>query len=310
MADKKATRQGYGAGLTELAREYKDVVALDADLCGSVGTKDFAKEFPERHFNVGIAEQNMLGMAAGLARVGYTPFAASFATFCPGRAFEIIRNAICYNNLNVKFAGSHAGITSAADGGTHQAIEDVAIMRALPNMTILDPCDYNQAKLLTKAAYDIKGPVYIRTARIATPVFTAEEDAIEIGKVQKLRDGRDICVVAIGIMNALALEAAEILKEEGIELQLLNLHTIKPLDTEGIRKGVKECGGRLVVVEDCNVYGGVGEAIAYALKDTALKMEHVAIEDEFGQSGSDDDLSEAYGLTAKNIVDCVRRLLV
>lgn len=309
MADKKATRHGYGAGLVELARKHKDVVALDADLCGSAGNKDFSKEFLGRHFNVGIAEQNMLGMAAGLARVGYTPFATSFAIFCPGRAFEIIRNAICYNNLNVKLIGSHAGITTAADGGSHQAIEDVAIMRALPNMTILSPCDYNQAKLLTKAAYDIRGPVYIRTARIATPVFTAEDDAIEIGKVQKLRDGKDVCVVAVGIMNALALEAAEILKDEGIELQLLNLHTIKPLDTEGIRKGVKECGGKLVVVEDCNVYGGAGEAVAYALKDMALIMEHVAIEDRFGQSGSDEELSEAYGLNTKNIVNRIRKLL-
>jgi transketolase len=309
MGDKKATRQGYGAGLVELAREYKDVVALDADLCGSVGSKDFSKEFPKRHFNVGIAEQNMLGMAAGLARVGYTPFVASFATFCPGRAFEIIRNAICYNNLNVKLVGSHAGITSAADGGTHQAIEDIAIMRALPNMTILDPCDYNQAKLLIKAAYGIKGPVYIRMARIATPVFTDENDAIEIGKVQKLRDGKDVCIIAIGIMNALALEAAEILKKEGVELQLLNLHTIKPLDIKGIREGVKDCGGKLVVVEDCNMYGSVGEAVAYALKDMALKMEHVAIEDKFGQSGSDEELSEAYGLTTKNIVNRVRKLL-
>lgn len=309
MADKKATRQGYGAGLVELAKLHDDVAVLDADLTGSVGTKDFAKAYPERHFNAGIAEQNMLGMAAGFARAGMVPYAASFATFCPGRAFEIIRNGICYNNLNVKFAGSHAGLTSAADGGTHQAIEDVAIMRALPNMTILDPCDYNQAKVLTKMAYDIKGPVYIRTARTATEIITEESDPIEVGKVQKLRDGKDVCVVAIGIMNALAVAASDELKAEGIGVKVLNLHTIKPLDTEGIRKGVSECGGKLLVVEDCNRLGGVGEAIAYGLMGTNFKMAHIAIEDKFGQSGSDADLNEAYGLTVANVIAKIKSLL-
>jgi len=309
MADKKATRQGYGAGLVELARQHNDVVAFDADLTGSVGTKDFAKEFPERHFNVGIAEQNMLGMATGFARVGYVPFAAGFATFCPGRAFEIIRNSICYSNINVKFVGSHAGLTSAADGGTHQAIEDVAIMRALPNMTILTPCDYNQAIALTKAAYEIKGPVYLRTARVATPILTEPDTPFEVGKVQQLRDGKDVCIVAIGIMNAIAVEAADKLAEEGISVKVLNLHTIKPLDIEGIKAGVASCGGKLLVVEDCNVLGGIGEAIAYGMVGTAFKMAHIAVEDKFGQSGADADVNEAYGLTTNNVIDKVKELM-
>ena len=308
MADKKATRQGYGAGLVELAREHDDVVAFDADLTGSVGTKDFAKEFPERHFNVGIAEQNMLGMAAGFARVGFVPFTAGFATFCPGRAFEIIRNAVCYSNINVKFVGSHAGLTSAADGGTHQAIEDVAIIRALPNMTILTPCDYNQAIALTKKAYEIKGPVYLRTARVATPILTEPDTPLEVGKVQQLRDGKDVCIVAIGIMNAIALEAADKLAEEGISVKVLNLHTIKPLDIEGIKAGVASCGGKLLVVEDCNKLGGIGEAIAYGMMGESYKMAHIAIEDKFGQSGADADVNAAYGLTTENVIAKVKEL--
>ena len=309
MADKKATRAGYGAGLVELGKAHEDVVVLDADLCGSVGTKDFSKAFPERHFDVGIAEQNMLGMAAGFARVGYTPFAASFATFCPGRAFEIIRNGICYNSLNVKFAGSHAGLTSATDGGTHQAIEDLAIMRALPNMTIVTPCDYNQAILLTKLAYEHKGPVYIRTARSNTEVFTSLDDKIEIGKVQILKEGSDVCIVAIGIMNALALEAVEALKAEGISAKLVNLHTIKPLDVEGIKKAVAECGGKLLVVEDCNRMGGVGEAIAYELMGETYKMAHIAVDDRFGQTGSEADINKEYGFTVENIIAKAKSLL-
>lgn len=309
MADKKATRQGYGAGLVELAREHDNVVALDADLKGSVGTKDFAKEFPERAFDMGIAEANMLGVAAGFARTGFVPYAASFAVFCPGRAYEIIRNSIAYTNLNVKIVGSHSGITSATDGGTHQAIEDIAIMRALPRLTIMDPCDYNQAKVMTKLAYEIDGPVYIRTARTATPMLTEESDPIEIGKVQKLRDGKDVCVVAIGIMNALAVEAADKLREEGISVQVLNLHTIKPLDAEGILKGVQECGGKLVVAEDCNRLGGVAEAICYELAGKPFKLASLAIEDKFGQSGSDAELNEAYGFTTENLIKKIKSIL-
>ena len=309
MAEKKATRQGFGAGLVALAEKYDNVVAVDADLNGSVGTKDFAKKFPERHLDVGIAEQNMLGIAAGLARAGMVPFASSFAVFCPGRAFEIIRNAICYANLNVKIVGSHSGLTSASDGGTHQAIEDIALMRSLPNMTILSPCDYNQAKAMVEAMYRIEGPVYMRTARINTPVITPEDQPYEPGKVQILKEGSDVAIVATGIMNAYALEAAEGLEKEGIHACVVNVHTVKPLDTDGIKDAVHKCGGRLLVVEDCNVMGGLGEAILYSFAGEALRFAHVAVEDCFGQSGDTDGVLAAYGLTAENIAAKAKSLL-
>ena len=309
MADKKATRQGYGDGVTELAREHKDVVVFDADLCGSVGTKGFAAEFPERHFEVGIAEQNMLGSAAGMAKVGLVPFVAGFATFCPGRAFEIIRNAIAYQKLNVKIIGSHGGLTSASDGGTHQAIEDLAIMRVLPNMTVLCPCDYVQAKQMIKKMYDIKGPVYMRVARTASPILTDENTEFEIGKIQTLKDGSDAVIFANGIMNAVALEAAEKLAEEGINVRLINVHSLKPFDKEGVAKAAAECGYKIVVVEDANVCCGLGEEIAYALAGEKLKLAHVAIMDRFGQSGSDADLSKEYGLDTDTIIAKVREVL-
>jgi len=309
MADKKATRQGYGAGLAALGEKYSNVVALDADLCGSVGTKEFAKKFPERHINAGIAEANMVGMAAGLARVGLVPFAASFAVFCPGRAFEIVRNGICYSNINVKLCGSHSGLTSASDGGSHQAIEDIAIMRSLPNMTIFSPCDYNQAKKMVEAMYKIQGPVYMRTARIATPILTSEEEEFVPYKVQIMRPGKDVAVVTTGIMNSYVLDAAEKLAAEGIDAEVVNVHTIKPLDTEGIIASVKKCGGKVVVVEDANVLGGLGEAVAYALAGQNVKFAHAAVMDRFGQSGDLDLLMKEYGLDADSIAEKVRSVL-
>ncbi|MBQ9890405.1 MAG: transketolase family protein [Firmicutes bacterium] len=309
MADMKATRQGYGAGLAELAGKYSNVVALDADLCGSVGTKEFAKKFPERHTNAGIAEANMLGMAAGMARVGLVPFAASFAVFCPGRAFEIVRNSICYSNINVKLVGSHSGLTSAADGGSHQAIEDIAIMRVLPNMTIFSPCDYNQAKKMVEAMYNINGPVYMRTARIATPILTSEDEPFVPYKVQTLRKGKDVAVIATGVMNSYVMEAAEKLAAEGIEAEVVNVHTIKPLDTEGIIAAAEKCGGRVVVVEDANVMGGLGEAVAYTLLGRNIKFAHAAIMDRFGQSGDLPDLMKAYGLDTDSIIAKIKSVL-
>ena len=309
MADKKATRQGYGAGLAELAKKYDNVVALDADLCGSVGTKEFARNFPERHTNAGIAEANMLGMAAGMARVGLVPFAASFAVFCPGRAFEIVRNGICYSNVNVKLCGSHSGLTSAADGGTHQAIEDIAIMRSLPNMTVFSPCDYNQAKKMVEAMYNINGPVYMRTARIATPILTSEDEPFVPYKVQTLRKGKDVAVIATGVMNSYVMEAAEKLAAEGIEAEVVNVHTIKPLDTEGIIAAAEKCGGRVVVVEDANVMGGLGEAVAYTLLGRNIKFAHAAIMDRFGQSGDLPDLMKAYGLDTDSIIAKIKSVL-
>ena len=309
MAEKKATRQGYGAGLAELGKKYSNVVALDADLCGSVGTKEFAKLFPDRHTEAGIAEANMLGMAAGMARVGLVPFAASFAVFCPGRAFEIVRNAICYSKVNVKLCGSHGGLTTAADGGTHQAIEDIAIMRALPNMTIFSPCDYNQAKKMVQAMYDINGPVYMRTARIATPIITSEDEPFVPGKVQILREGKDVAVFSTGVMNSYVLEACEKLAEEGIDARLVNIHTIKPLDAEGIRTEAARCGGKVVVVEDANIMGGLGEAVAYALLGEPVRFAHAAVEDRFGQSGDLPDIMKAYGLDADSIAEKIKSVL-
>lgn len=304
MAEKKATRVGYGEALAELGKKYNDVVAIDADLCGSVGTKEFAKLFPERHIDLGIAEQNGAGVAAGLARAGLVPFFHSFAVFATGRAFEIIRNSICYSHINVKIVGSHSGITPAADGGTHEAIEDIAIMRSLPGMTILVPCDYNQAKLMVEPMYKLDGPVYLRTSREAMPICTAPDAPFEIGKVQQLRDGKDVCIAATGIMVAIALDAAELLAKKGIEAKVLNVHTIKPFDAEGIREAAKACGGKIVVCEEAGAMGGLGEAAAMALVGVdGVKFRHVSVGDRFGQSGSCSDLLKFYGLTPENIAE-------
>jgi len=304
MADvvKKASRQGYSDALLELAKEHKDVIALDADLAGSTGSESIKKNLPDQFVEVGIAEQNLIGMAAGFAREGFVPFASSFAVFATGRAFEIIRNAVCYSNINVKVVGSHHGITPAADGGTHQAIEDVALMRSLPNMAVLCPCDFNQAKLMTKMMYEHQGPCYMRTSREAMPVVTSMDDAIEFGKAQILREGTDVCIVATGVMTALASFAVDELKEEGINASLVNIHTIKPLDMDGIKAQVAKCGGKVLVCEEANMYGGLGEAVAYGLVGTdGVKFDHIAIMDVFGQSGNPDELLEEYGITTANI---------
>lgn len=309
MAEKKATRVGYGEGLAELGKKYDNVVAVDADLCGSVGTKDFAKLFPERHFDVGIAEQNGVGVAAGLARDGFVPFFHSFAVFAAGRAFEIIRNAVCYSKINVKIVGSHSGITPAADGGTHESVEDIAIMRSLPNMTVVVPCDYNQAKAMVEPVYKIDGPVYIRTSREAMPVCTKEDEPFEIGKVQVLRSGSDVCIFACGIMVAMALEAAEKLKEQGIDASVVNVHTIKPLDIEGIKKECSRCGGKVLVCEEASSIGGLGEAVSAALVGTdGIRFGHISVGDRFGQSGSCADLLKYYGLTPEHIIEEARSL--
>ncbi|MBR0481974.1 MAG: transketolase family protein, partial [Firmicutes bacterium] len=234
MADavKKATRHGYNEGLVELAKDHEDIICLEADLGHATGSLAFCKAYPDRYIQAGIAEQDLIGMAAGLARTGFVPFANSFAVFTAGRAFEIIRNAVCYSNINVKIVGSHCGITPAGDGGTHQCIEDIAAMRALPNMTVLSPCDFNQAKLMAKIMYEHCGPCYMRTSREAMPIITSLDDKIELGKAQILRDGKDVCIVATGVMTCLAKEAAENLAEEGIDAALVNIHTIKPLDMD------------------------------------------------------------------------------
>lgn len=302
MSEKKATRQGYGDGLVELGRKYENVVVLDADLGHATGTLAFLKVFPDRYIEAGVAEQNMIGMAVGISKTGLVPFASSFAMFSAGRAFEIIRNAAAYAKANVKITGTHSGITPAGDGGTHQCVEDIAAMRAIPNMTVLCPCDYEQAKMAVEAAYHINGPVYIRISREPTAIVTSPGDTLEVGKAQKLREGGDVCIVSTGIMTPMSMEAADALAAEGIQASVLNIHTIKPLDTDTICAQVMACGGRLLVCEEANRMGGLGEAVAYALLGKGpVTMAHVAVNDRFGQSGLTGELLAEYGITADNI---------
>lgn len=308
MADKKPTRQGYGEGLAEFAREHEDIVALDADLAHATGSAAFLNEFPDRFFNAGIAEQNMIGMASGLSRTGLVPFASSFAVFSAGRAFEIIRNGVCYAKANVKIAGSHCGVTATGDGGTHQCIEDLALMRVLPNMTIFCPCDYVQAKKLIKNAYEVNGPVYMRLSREPVPIITSESEELITGKAQILRDGSDVCIIATGLPVHVALEAADELAKEGISAAVVNMFTIKPLDEETIKLYADKCG-RLVTMEEHSVIGGLGDAVAAALNNRAdVKLEKVGVEDRFGQSGLIDELLTEYGMNKDNLIAHIRRL--
>lgn len=309
MGEKKASRFGFYLGLTELADEHRDIIVLDADLPKTTGSEAFRKAHPERFLNVGISEQNMVGMCAGLARVGYVPFCGSMAVFAAGRAFEIIRNSVAYPSLNVKIVGSHGGITAAGDGGTHQCIEDLAIMRALPNMVVLSPCDSNQAAKLARIAYEHDGPVYVRTSREPTEDITTMDDEIELGKAQKLLDGEDLCIVSTGMMSVIAHEAAKELQAEGISCSMLNIHTIKPFDSETVRKEVARCHGRVLVAEEHNCIGGLGDAVARSLVGMdGISFEHIAVEDRFGQSGATAELLAAYGMTKENVADKARAL--
>jgi len=306
---KIATRQGYGDGLLELAQQHEDVVVLDADLAHATGTQIFRDKYPDRFIDVGIAEQNLVGMAVGLSHVGYVPFASSFALFLAGRGGEIIRNSAAYSNANAKFVGSHSGITPVGDGGTHQCIEDLGYMRAIPNMTIFSPCDYNQTKQLVKLAYAVNGPVYMRTSREPVPLLTGEDDFIEVGKAQVLRDGKDLCIIATGFPVSLALEAAALLEEKGASVAILNIHTIKPLDAQAIERYAKRCG-RVLVVEEHNIYGGLSEAVAGVLAGRdGIAFDRIGIEDKFGQSGGTAEVLGAYGMTASNILCHAEALL-
>lgn len=304
MANKEATRFGFYEGLVELAKEHSNIYALDADLAKTTGSVAFQKAFPERYIDVGIAEQNMVGISAGLSKVGIVPFCSSMAVFAVGRAFEIIRNGVAYPHLNVKIVGSHGGITAAGDGGSHQCIEDIGVMRSLPNMVILQPCDSNQARLIAKMAYEHDGPVYIRTSREPMENITSQADSIEFGKIQTLAQGKDLCIVASGMMTCLAKQALDILKANGVSASLVNVHTIKPFDKEGIVSAVRKCGGKVLVCEESNMVCGLTEAVAGSLvEEDGIKISHVAIEDRFGQSGATAELLEAYGITKENIAD-------
>lgn len=310
MAEKIATRDAYGNTLTELGRLNKDIVVLDADLSKSTKTEVFAKEFPERFFNTGIAEQNMAGIAAGLAAAGKIPFISTFAIFATGRAFEQIRNTIAYPRLNVKIAATHAGITVGPDGASHQSVEDIALMRAIPGMTIINPADATETRFAVKAALDIDGPVYIRLGRHKVPVIFQEGDYVfKPGKGVVLREGKDATIISTGIMTAIALEAADILKNRGIYVNVVNIHTIKPIDEELIIQLAEETGA-VITAEEHSIIGGLGSAVAEVLAESRpTLMKRIGLKDVFGQSGEPDELLRFYSLTPDSIASAVKDLI-
>ena len=309
MADKIATRDAYGKALLVLGAENPDVVVLDADLSKSTKTADFGKKYPERFFNMGIAEANLMGTAAGLAAAGKIPFASTFAVFATGRAFEQIRNSIAYPNLNVKIAATHAGITVGEDGGSHQAVEDVAIMRAVPNMVVLVPADGEETRQAVIAASQHKGPVYIRMGRLGLPVLFKEDYHFEIGKANVLKEGTDAAIMANGIMVSAALEAAAQLAAEGINVSVVNVASVKPLDEETILRVAAQAKA-VVTAEEHNIIGGLGSAIAEVLGEKMpTPMVRVGLRDTFGESGQPQELLEKYGLTAADLVKAVNQVL-
>lgn len=310
MAEKIATRDAYGDTLAELGRLNKDIVVLDADLSKSTKTEVFAKEFPERFFNTGIAEQNMAGIAAGLAAAGKIPFISTFAIFATGRAFEQIRNTIAYPRLNVKIAATHAGITVGPDGASHQSVEDIALMRAIPGMTIINPADATETRFAVKAAVDIDGPVYIRLGRHKVPVIFQEGDYVfKPGKGVVLREGKDATIISTGIMTAIALEAADILKNRGIYVNVVNIHTIKPIDEELIIQLAEETGA-VITAEEHSIIGGLGSAVAEVLAESRpTLMKRIGLKDVFGQSGEPDELLRFYSLTPDSIASAVKDLI-
>ena len=309
MSDVKriATRESYGNALAELGKEHDDFVVLDADLSGATKTGIFKKAFPERHINCGIAEGNMMSVAAGLAATGKVPFASSFAMFAAGRAYEQIRNSIGYPHLNVKIGATHAGISVGEDGATHQCNEDIALMRAIPGMVILNPADDVEARAAVKAAYEYVGPVYLRFGRLAVPVINDNEDyKFEIGKGIVLREGKDVAIIATGLEVGESLAAAEMLAADGIDAKVINIHTIKPLDEELIIKAAKETG-KVVTVEEHSVIGGLGSAVAEVLSEKApTKMLKIGVNDTFGESGPAVALIKKYGLDAESIYKKVK----
>lgn len=305
----KATRDAYGEILKELGAENPKIVVLDADLSSSTKTAEFKKVFPERHFNCGIAEQNMMGVAAGFATTGKIPFASTFAVFGAGRAYEQIRNSICYPKLNVKIAVTHSGLTVGEDGATHQMLEDISLMRTLPNMTVTVPADAAETKSIIRWAADYEGPVYIRMGRAKVEDVMPKGCTFTPGKATLLRDGADVTLMACGVMVAPALEAAEILDAEGISARVVNVSSIKPIDATAIQEAVKMTGA-IVSCEEHNIIGGLGAAIAEVLvQSTPAPMEMVGTEDTFGESGTPDALLEKYGLTAAHIVLAAKRVI-
>lgn len=307
--EKKDTRSGFGAGLLEAGKRNSNVVALCADLIGSLKMQDFIKAFPDRFTQVGIAEANMIGIAAGMTIGGKIPFTGTFANFSTGRVYDQIRQSVAYSNKNVKIAASHAGLTLGEDGATHQILEDLGLMKMLPGMTVINPCDYNQTKAATIAAAEFDGPVYLRFGRPVVPVFTEENQTFEIGKAWMVNEGKDVTIIATGHLVWEAIKAGELLAELGIDAEIINIHTVKPLDEEAVLKSVAKT--RCVVsAEEHNRLGGLGDSIAQLLiKNDPVPMEYIAVDDSFGESGTPEELMKKYGLDDLHIIEAVKKVL-
>jgi len=307
--EKKDTRSGFGAGLLEAGKKNDQVVALCADLIGSLKMDAFIKEFPERFFQIGIAEANMMGIAAGLTIGGKIPFTGTFANFSTGRVYDQIRQSIAYSDKNVKICASHAGLTLGEDGATHQILEDIGMMKMLPRMVVINPCDFNQIKAATMAIADYHGPVYLRFGRPTVPVFTDPDQKFEIGKAWMVNEGTDVSIFATGHMVWKAIEAGELLAEAGINVEIINIHTIKPLDEEAVLKSVAKTGC-VVTAEEHNRIGGLGDSIAQLLvRNKPVPQEYVAVNDSFGESGTPDQLMKKYGLDTEDIIKAVNKVI-
>ena len=311
MAEMKkvATRDSYGAALVELGNQYDNLVVLDADLAGATKTGTFKKAFPNRHFDFGIAEANMVSAAAGMSTAGLVPFASSFAMFAAGRAFEQVRNSIGYPHLNVKIGATHGGISVGEDGASHQCCEDFALMRSIPGMTVICPADDIEAKAAVKAAYEMNGPVYLRFGRLAVPVFHAEDYKFEIGKGEVIRDGKDVAIIANGLLVYEAILAAEELAKEGIDAMVINMATIKPLDEELVIAAAKKCG-KVITCEEHSIIGGLGEAVCGVLSEKCpTPVKRIGVNDEFGHSGPAAALLKQFGLCSENVVKVAKEFL-
>lgn len=307
--EKKDTRSGFGAGLYELGKQNKNVVALCADLTGSLKMNQFAEEFPERFFQCGIAEANMMGVAAGLTIGGKIPFVGTFANFATGRVYDQVRQSIAYSGKNVKICASHAGITLGEDGATHQIMEDIGLMKMLPGMTVINPCDFNQTKAATKAIAELEGPVYLRFGRPKVPNFTPEDQIFEIGKALLLNEGTDVTIFATGHLVWESIEAARELEQKGISTEIINIHTIKPLDVEAVLESVSKTKA-VVTAEEHLLNGGLGDSIAQLLgRKMPTPIEMVAVDDQFGESGKPEELLKKYGIDSLNIIKAVETVL-
>ena len=307
--EKKDTRSGFGAGIAELGKSHPNVIALTADLAGSLKLEAFIKDNPDRFIQCGIAEANMIGVSAGLTIGGHIPYATTFANFATGRVYDQIRQSVCYSNKNVKICASHAGLTLGEDGATHQILEDLGMMKMLPNMTVINPCDYNQTKAATIAIADYVGPVYLRFGRPVIPVFTPADQKFEIGKAWTVNEGKDVSIFCTGHLVWEAIKAGEILAEQGIDADIINIHTIKPLDEEAILASVKKTGCA-VSAEEHMINGGLGDSVAQVLaRNYPAPLEYVGVHDTFGESATPDQLMQKYGLTADKIVEQVKKVI-